>query len=519
MYPGIHAKTEPGKIAVHRPATGETLTYKELDDRSNQLAQALYAHGLRRGDRVAIFMENHLAYFDAICATQRSGLYLTTINRYLTATEAAYIVENSEAKVLIASAALSESAELGRLAPQCRLKLAVGGEIPGFSDYQAALAAQPAAALEQEHLGSFLLYSSGTTGRPKGIMRPLADLHPAQGNPGLSLRVEMFGFDPSTVYLSPAPMYHSAPVGFCATIIQAGGTVVMMDKFEPTAALDLIERFGVTHSQWVPTMFVRMLKLDPAERAGRDLSSHRCAIHAAAPCPVEVKRQMIEWWGPIIVEYYAATENIGTTLITSEEWLKHPGSVGRARSATFHICDEEGHELPPGQAGLIYGEGGDIFTYYKDEAKTSDAMHPAHPDWRTTGDVGYLDDEGYLYLTDRKSFMIISGGVNIYPQQIEDVLALHPKVADVAVIGVPNPDLGEEVKAVVEPAPGVAPSEVLAQEIIDFVRAKLGRQLAPRSVDFTDALPRLPTGKLYKKALRDKYWGETTGPLPLAARG
>jgi fatty-acyl-CoA synthase len=519
MYPGIHAQTQPDKVAVYRPATGETLTYRELDDRSNQLAQLFYAHGLRRGDRVAIFMENHLAYFDAISACQRSGLYLTTINRYLTAPEAAYIVENSEAKVLIASAALAESAELGRLSPQCSLKLAVGGEIAGFSDYEAALASQPPAPLAQEHLGGFLLYSSGTTGRPKGILRPLGDIHPAQGNPGLALRIEMFALDTSTVYLSPAPMYHSAPVGFCATIIQAGGTVVMMDKFEPALALDLIERFRVTHSQWVPTMFVRMLKLDPAERAGRDLSSHRCAIHAAAPCPVEVKRQMIEWWGPVLVEYYAATENIGTTLITSQEWLTHPGSVGRARSGIFHICDEEGAELPAGQAGLIYGEGGDIFTYYKDEAKTSDAIHSAHPGWRTTGDVGYLDDEGYLYLTDRKSFMIISGGVNIYPQQIEDVLALHPKIADVAVIGVPNSDLGEEVKAVVEPAPGVEPSEALAQEIMDFVRSKLGRQLTPRSVDFTDALPRLPTGKLYKKALRDKYWGETSGPLPLAARG
>jgi long-chain acyl-CoA synthetase len=294
----------------------------------------------------------------------------------------------------------------------------------------------------------------------------------------------------------------------------------MMDRFEAAQALALIERYAVTHSQWVPTMFVRLLKLDEATRTGHDLSSLRSAIHAAAPCPVEVKRRMIEWWGPILEEYYGSTEGAGMTYITSGEWLAHPGSVGRSSGKPLHICDEEGRELAPGEAGLIYGEAtsGQPFTYYKDETKTTGARHPLRPEWTTAGDIGYLDEDGYLFLTDRKAFMIISGGVNIYPQQIEDALALHPKLADVAVIGVPNPDLGEEVKAVVELAPGVEPSEALAQEILDFVRSKLGRQLTPRSVDFVDALPRLPTGKLYKKALRDRYWGDTGAVLPLAAR-
>jgi fatty-acyl-CoA synthase len=521
MYIGAYAQTKPDKIAVHRPSTGESLTFRELDDRSNKLAQLFYANGLRRGDHVAAFMENHLACFEVIWACMRSGLYLTPINHYLTAAEAAYIVDNCDAKALIVSAAFAQAPELAELATRCGLKLAVGGPVAGCADYEAALASQPARKLDQEHLGSFMLYSSGTTGRPKGILRPLTDDDPAKGNPSLGFIVSLWGFDADTVYLSPAPMYHSAPSGFTTSVLQAGGTVVMMDKFDAAKALELIERFRITHSQWVPTMFVRMLKLDPEIRTKYDLSSHKRAIHAAAPCPVEVKRQMIEWWGPVIEEYYAATENVGMATISSREWLEHPGSVGKARAHPFHICNEDGEEMPAGEPGMIYAEAniGGNFNYHKDTEKTAGSTHPTNPAWMTVGDVGYLNEAGYLFLTDRKAFMIISGGVNIYPQQIEDALALHPKVADVAVIGVPNADLGEEVKAVVEPAPGVEPSEALAREIMDFVTARLGRQLTPRSVDFTDALPRLPTGKLYKKALRDQYWGGGAGAaVPLAAR-
>ena len=520
MYPGTHALNKPDAVAAIRPATQEQLTYRQLNDRSNQLAQLFFSHGLRRGDHVALFMENNLIYFDVIWACMRSGLYLTPINSHLAAAEAAYIVDNCDARALVASAKLDASRELGELSTRCDLKLAVGGAIEGFQAYEDALASQLAQPLASEHLGAFMLYSSGTTGRPKGILRPLPDRAPKLGNPQMQMMCELCGYASDTVYLSPAPMYHAAPIGSASATMQAGGTVVMMDRFDALTALEYIERYKVTHSQWVPTMFVRMLKLDLNLRTKFDLSSHQRAIHAGAPCPMEVKHQMIEWWGPILEEYYSATEGAGMSTIGSLDWLAHPGSVGRAHGKPFHICDDEGNELPAGQPGLIYGESisGLVFGYHKDEGKTAGSTHPTRPDWVTVGDIGYLDDDGYLFLTDRKAFMIISGGVNIYPQQIEDVLALHPKVSDVAVIGVPNADLGEEVKAVVEPAPGIEPSDVLAQEIMEFVRERLGRQLTPRSVDFTDALPRLPTGKLYKKALRDQYWGSRSDATPLTAR-
>jgi fatty-acyl-CoA synthase len=520
MYPGTHAKTHPDKPAAIRAATAEVLTYRQLDERSNRLAQLLYAQGLRPGDHVAVFLENHLVYFDVAWACMRSGLYLTSVNRFLAAPEAAYIVDNCDARVLVASAALEQSEVLGQLSPRCEIKLAVGGPVAGFADYEMAIAAQPATPLVNEWVGGLMLYSSGTTGKPKGILRALPNIRPGDGNPMQRQRIELFGLDDTTVYLSPAPLYHAAPLGYAVAIGQAGGTVVVMEKFDAEQALELIERHRVTHSQWVPTMFIRMLKLPTEVRAKYDLSSHRCAIHAAAPCPIAVKREMIDWWGPILVEYYSSTEGAGLAVIGSEDWLAHPGSVGRAQGLPFHICDEDGNELRPGVPGLIYGEmrPGSQFAYHKDAEKTASVAHPRHPDWVAVGDIGYLDEEGYLYLTDRKAFMIVSGGVNIYPQQIEDALALHPKVGDVAVIGVPNPDLGEEVKAVVEPAPGIAPSQALGQEIMDFVRAKLGRQLTPRSVDFIDALPRLPTGKLYKQALREKYWGDTDGKAAISAR-
>jgi len=508
LYLGSFPQTQPDKPAAIRPATGEVRTFRELEDRSNRLAQFLHAKGLRPGDHVALFLENHLTFFDVILACMRSGLYVTPINRYLPAKEAAYIVDDCDAEVLIASAELEQSEELGRMSPRIPTKLSVGGPLPGFEDFDAAISRYPAEQLADEQLGTFMLYSSGTTGRPKGIKRPLAGISTKGGNPGMASTAAMYGMDSSTVYLSPAPLYHSAPAGYTCAVLQAGGTVVVMDKFDAALALDLIERHRVTHSLLVPTMFVRMLKLDPDARARYDLSSLRCAIHAAAPCPIEVKRQMIAWWGPVIEEFYSSTEMAGFSRITSQEWLEHPGSVGRSQGQPFHICDEDGRELPPDEAGLIYGEmqTGVRFTYHKDEGKTVGASHPQHAEWMTVGDVGYLDKDGYLYLTDRKAFMIISGGVNIYPQQIEDALALHPKVADVAVIGVPHEELGEEVKAVIEPAPGIEPDEALADEIKAYVLERLGRQLTPRSVDFTNELPRLPTGKLYKKALRDKYW-------------
>lgn len=511
-YLGDHAAETPGKAAVIHGPTGRTLSYRDLDEGSNRLARYLQSLGLGRGDRIALFMENHIRYLEVCWAALRSGLLVVPISRFLTAAEAEYIVDDSDARVVISSFALRETAAglrtagSGRASPPLSF-LMLDGTIDGWSSYEDTIASQPAKRLDEEWLGATMLYSSGTTGRPKGIIRAQPERLASEGPvPARRETIAVYGVTRETVYLSPAPLYHAAPLGFCLDVQFCGGTVVIIDKFDPLEALRLIERYQVSHSQWVPTMFVRMLKLSDEERYRYDLSSHRVAVHAAAPCPVEVKHRMIDWWGPILVEYYAASEGNGATFIDSKDWLAHPGSVGRARLGVLHVCDGDGNEMPPGQSGLVYFEREALtFHYHKDAAKTRSVQHPLHPTWTTLGDIGYLDEEGYLYLTDRQSFMIISGGVNIYPQAIENALVLHPAVTDVAVIGVPNVDLGEEVKAIVQPAAGVEPSRELADELIDFLRDRIGRHMLPRSVDFIDELPRLPTGKLRKQELRARY--------------
>ncbi|MDR3529828.1 MAG: AMP-binding protein [Rhodopila sp.] len=516
MYIADHAADRPDRPALINGATGEILTYRDLNERSNRLANLFHSHGLRRGDHIALFLENNMRFMEICWAALRSGLYYTTINRYLTAEEAAYIVNDCGAKALVTSLARGEvAAALPPLMPGCALRLMVDGVVPGWESYEDAVAPQPATPLDTEWLGDAMLYSSGTTGRPKGIKRPLRDLTVAE-EPNWQSTMRHYGFDSDTVYLSPAPLYHAAPITYSLMVQRAGGTVVVMPRFDALESLRLIERYGVTHSQWVPTMFVRMLKLPKAEREPFDLSSHRIAIHAAAPCPAEVKRQMIEWWGPIIHEYYGATEGIGRTQISTPEWLARPGSVGKAAIGILHICDETGVEMPIGECGLIYFERDAMpFAYHNDTEKTRGAQHPIHLNWATTGDIGYLDADGYLFLTDRKAFMIISGGVNIYPREIEDVFVIHPKVRDVAVFGVPNEEMGEEVKAVIEPAGDVEPSPALAAELLTFVAGKIARYMVPKSVDFVDELPRLPTGKLYKQALRDRYWANAGRPNPV----
>jgi fatty-acyl-CoA synthase len=510
MHPGQHASRNPDKAAAVMAGSGEVLTYRQLDDRSNQLAQLLWDAGLRPGDGVTIFMENHLRYFECFWAAIRSGLYFTTINRYLTPDEAAYIVNDSGARAFITSRALAGTASaIAPLVPGAPIRLMVDGAVDGFEPYEEAIAGYPAQPLAEQPRGEAMLYSSGTTGRPKGIKRPLTgqsiDDHPG----GVVLLLQgLFGVDENARYLSPAPLYHSAPLGFTTGVQTMGGTAVVMERFDPVEAIAHLGGYRITHSQWVPTMFNRMLKLPRAERDRLDAPDHRVAIHAAAPCPVEVKRQMLEWWGPIIYEYYAGTEVNGFVFCTPQEWLQRPGTVGKAILGVIHICDDEGNELPPGEPGTIYFEREEMpFEYHNDPDKTRSAQHPRHPNWSTLGDVGYVDDDGYLYLTDRKSFMIISGGVNIYPQEIEDVMVMHPKVADVAVFGVPDEEMGEQVKAVVEPAEGVEASPELEQELLAWTRERIAHFKAPRSIDFTDALPRLPTGKLYKRVLRDAYWG------------
>jgi fatty-acyl-CoA synthase len=510
-----HAAAQPDKLATVMARSGATLTYRELNARSLRLAQLLRAGGLGPGDVVALFMENNIRYHEVYWAAVRSGMYLCAVNKYLTAEEAAYIINDSGAAALVTSAELGPvaSAALADLGG-CPVRLVVDGPAEGFERYEDAVAAYPAEPLGSEPLGDFMNYSSGTTGRPKGIKRPLSGKPFAEPSNLDVLVAQLYGVGPDAVYLSPAPLYHSAPLAFTAATHSLGGTAVIMEKFDPVAALRLIEQHRVTHSQWVPTMFIRMLKLDDADRLGHDLSSHRVAIHAAAPCPVEVKRQMIEWWGPIIWEYYGGTELNGMTVCNSEQWLAHPGTVGQPILGTLHICDELGAELPVGSPGVIYFERDVMpFEYHNDPAKTDAARHPEHPTWTKLGDIGYLDGDGFLYLTDRESFMIISGGVNIYPQEIEDCLVLHPAVADVAVIGVPNADMGEEVKAVVQLAAGREPSAELAAAILRYAGEHLAGYKVPRSVDFEPELPRLETGKLYKRLLRDRYWGNTASRI------
>jgi len=512
MYPGKWAKVFPEKPALIHSVSGETVTHGELNDRSNRLAQLMWDQGLRPGDHVAIFMDNNLRYFDVVWAAMRSGLYLTTINRYLTAEEAGYILDNCEARVLITSHKLADvAAELPGYAPDCQRWLMVDGTIDGFESYEEAVSRYPAEPLTREPAGTFMLYSSGTTGRPKGILRPLPGIPIAEdAGPVGALQRTLWGFDENTVYLSPAPLYHSAPIGFTTAALALGGTVVIMPRFDEIGALQAIETYRVTHSQWVPTMFTRMLKLPEADRSGFDLSSHRVAIHAAAPCPAGIKQAMFDWWGNIIYEYYGGTELNGLTHCGPEEWLSHKGTVGRPVIGSIHICDEDGNELANGEPGLVYFELPAMpFEYLKDPQKTKDAQHPQHANWSALGDVGYVDDDGFLYLTDRATFMIISGGVNIYPQEIEDAMILHPKIADVAVIGVPNEEMGEEVKAVVQLAEGVTADASTAEELLAYAREHIAHYKCPRSIDFLDELPRLPTGKLYKRLLKDAYWGKT----------
>lgn len=510
MHPGTHARTHPDKAAHIMGESGETVTYAELDSRAWRLSRLMRSRGLQPGDHVSIFLENHPRYPEVYWAAIRAGLYVTTVNRYLTAEEAAYIVDDSESKVLVTSRALADEAEsLNEGIPSCPHRLMVDGTVAGFEPYEDALAEHDDSPLDDAQRGSTMLYSSGTTGRPKGIRRPLSgkSIDEPEGMDGLLSG--LFKFSANSIYLSPAPLYHSAPLGFSMATQALGGTIVIMEKFDAAQALRCIEKYRCTHSQWVPTMFSRMLKLPEADRNRFDVSSLEVAVHAAAPCPPAVKEQMIAWWGPILYEYYAGTEVNGFTFIDSEDWLDHRGSVGRSILGTIHICDDSGAELPAGEAGTIYFELPQMpFEYHNDSKKTRSAQHPAHPNWSTLGDVGRVDEEGYLYLTDRKTYMIISGGVNIYPAEIENLLVDHPKVLDVAVFGVPNEEFGEEVKAVVQVVPGLEISSALERELLDYCREHLATYKCPRSIDFEAELPRLPTGKLYKRLLRDRYWGK-----------
>jgi long-chain acyl-CoA synthetase len=510
MYAARYAVDDPHKPAIVMATSGEVITFGEYEAASNRMAHLYRDQGLQRLDHVAFFMENNPRMLECEGGAERTGIYYTCVNSYLAAEEVAYIVNDCGARVFVTSAAKRDVAsQLPALCPTVERWLMADTDDPPepFESLHEATVGHPATPVSDERLGAAMLYSSGTTGRPKGILRPLPDMRPDDVLSAFAgLRV-LWLFREGMVYLSPAPLYHSAPQASVAGTLRLGATCVIMERFDAAQFLEVVARHGVTHSQMVPTMFSRLLKLPEADRRAADISSLECIVHAAAPCPIPVKEQMIEWFGPIIVEYYAATEGHGMTYCTSEEWLAHKGTVGRPLSGELLILDDDGIRCPNGTPGVVWFRGATNFEYFNDPAKTAESrVTDEAGTMSTVGDVGYVDDEGWLYLTDRKTYMIISGGVNIYPQETENLLITHPLVFDAAVIGVPNDDLGEEVKAVVQPGPGVEPGPDLERELIAFCRGHLAHFKCPRSVDFVTELPRLPTGKLYKRVLRDRYW-------------
>ncbi|NWL19176.1 acyl-CoA synthetase [Pseudomonas umsongensis] len=509
MHPIIHARTTPDKPACILTSSNQILTYGELDELANQGAHLLRSLGLERGDTVAVLLENGFDIFTVAWATQRCGLYLTAISCKSSAADLAYIISNSGAKVLIASDALASVAEQAFI--QAGLEgLHLFSSAPGRTPFIQARADQPTTAIKDACAGCDMLYSSGMTGRPKGVKPQLPEGPIDEQTPLMRMGQSLYGMDADSVYLSTSPLYHAAPLRWAMVIHRLGGTVVIMDRYDAEQALILIERHRVTHSTFVPTHFVRMLKLPEEVRTGHDYSSLRAVVHAAGPCPVPVKQAMIDWWGPIIHEYYSGTEMCGITALDSAQWLSKPGSVGRAVLGVVKIVGADGQEVPPGTPGDIYFADGPRFEYHNDPEKTRQAYNDRG--WATLNDIGWLDEDGYLFLTDRKSFMIISGGVNIYPQEIENLLITHPDVEDVAVIGAPDEEMGERVVAIVQPRIGVVTSPELGEALRRFVREALGGVKCPQQFDFRAELPREPTGKLMKRLLKAEYEGMQPRP-------
>ena len=503
-HPRQHLPTLANKPAYIMADTGQAVTYQELEDQANQVAHAFRKLGIQAKDHVGMMLENHPKFIVIVWAAFRSGICLTPISYHLLEDETAYILENCEAKLFITSKKLEQiGAKTAQKATTVSHFYMLDGSTDQYQSFDDLLTSCPTTPIEDEQLGNSMLYSSGTTGQPKGVFVPPPSEDIYELSPSLIAMGENFKFGPHVIYLSPAPLYHAAPYYYNIVTMMFGGTSVIMSKFDPEKSLAYIEQYQANYSQWVPIMFVRMLKMEESIRAKYDVSSMKLAFHAAAPCPIEIKEKMIDWWGPVIFEYYGASEGLGMTAITSQDWLSHKGSVGRAIIGTPYIMDDNGEVLPAGEIGNVYFTGGNEFEYYKEEAKTKATILSGGK--RSVGDVGYLDKDGYLYLTDRKNFTIISGGVNIYPQEIENHLINHPKVADVAVFGIPNEEFGQEVKAVVQPSNWADVGEELAVELTAFCREKLSRIKIPRSFSFDPELPRKDNGKLYKRRIVEQY--------------
>jgi long-chain acyl-CoA synthetase len=505
-FAGLH----PDEAAVIQG--DRTVTFAQLNHRANQLVRALRARGVRPGDGIALMCANRVEFVEAYAAAERGGLRLTPVNWHLNGDEAGYIVDDCEAVAFVADARFAEAAAAAAAAaPGATVRLAVEGSIEGFEDYESAVAGEDGHDIDDPRLGTRMLYTSGTTGRPKGVFRPPASAAEAAVTAAAAATVSGYRADTGQLHLCTGPLYHAAPLLLSlAPSLNAGVGVVLMDAWDAAETLRLVDRHRITHSHMVPTMFHRLLSLPQEVRDAHDVSSLQFIIHGAAPCPVAVKAALIEWWGPIVFEYYAAIDGSGTT-VTSTDWLRKPGTVGKPVTEDhIRILDDDGDDLPPNEAGTVYLKSPAVgrFAYFKDEEKTEGAYKG---DWYTLGDVGYLDDDGWLFLTDRSAHLIISGGVNIYPAEVEAVLLTHPAVGDVGVIGVPNHEWGEEVKAIVEPQPGVEGTPELAAELLAYCRERLASFKCPRSVDFTAELPRHDNGKLYKQALRQAYREEAGG--------
>jgi long-chain acyl-CoA synthetase len=515
VYAADIAAEYPGRTALVMGESGASVTFREFEDAANQVAQLFRAHGLARGDRVAFFMQNCLELMIVQGGAERTGLYYTLVNSQFTAPEAAYIINDCRARIVITTSRLAEqAARLPELCPGVDRWMMVTRPhgLEAFEDYGEVLATHPAQPVADERLGLPLLYSSGTTGRPKGVIRPMADVGPSEAAGLLATAPRVYRMRPGMVFLQPAPLYHGGPHSSMSASLRTGGTAVIMERFKPEAFLEIVQERRVTHTVVVPTHLARLLRLPADLRNSYDISSLEAVVHGAGPMPPIIKRQSIEWLGPIVHEYYGTTEGIGATTASAAEWLERPGTVGRAFSGEPVILDEQGHEQPVGVVGQIWFRGPISFEYLGDRDKTA-ANRRASDTMATTGDVGYLDADGYLYLTDRADFTIVAGGVNIYPQEIEDVLIEHPSVLDAAVVGVPNRDLGEEVKAVVQLVPSTTPGDELEGELISFCRARLARFKVPRTVDFVTELPRTAGGKLRKREIRDPYWRDSVAAI------